>query len=309
VSLREQEVSRHHAGPEALSATAAAARLEASLQVEWPGLRCEWISEVTSTNTVLSERARLVSVPALLVADSQTQGKGRLGRLWRSQPGASLTFSVSLPLASHDWSGLSLAIGVAIVESLGMDPGKPPKPELKLKWPNDIWLVDHEDSGRKLGGILVEGLTAADGVRVAVIGIGLNLLPLCAAGLSSGYASVYEIWPRDVPPTPETVLRCVAPAVLQGVRQFAKAGFASFETRFANHDLLRGKAVRSVAATGGGLQSAAVSLEGIAQGVDAKGALLVLTGRGVVSINSGEVSVRLGTDSPMDRETRPAERS
>eukprot|EP01034_Spumella_vulgaris_P035364 gene35364-43606_t len=92
--------------------------------------------------------------PTLLVAEQQTAGRGRLGRVWQSDVGASLMLSLGLPLAPKDWSGLSLAVGVSVAESL--QPTLPPlqpghSPRIGLKWPNDLWL----SGDRKLGGILV----------------------------------------------------------------------------------------------------------------------------------------------------------
>src|SRR5436305_15350183 len=83
--------------------------------------------------------------PCLLVAEHQTHGHGRNGRVWQAAPGASLTFSLALPLAPKDWSGLSLAVGVALAQALD-----PPQagaaasdaPRIGVKWPNDLWLPD-----------------------------------------------------------------------------------------------------------------------------------------------------------------------
>ena len=83
--------------------------------------------------------------PVLLVAETQTAGRGRLGRQWHSgaRAGEVLTFSLGMPLRMADWSGLSLAVGVSVAQSL--------HPSLQLKWPNDVWLQE-----RKLAGILIE---------------------------------------------------------------------------------------------------------------------------------------------------------
>ena len=98
-----------------------------------PGFTVEVLPEIDSTNSELMRRARAGQLdPVLLVAQSQTAGRGRLGRGWVSSPGDSLTFSLGLPLAPADWSGLSLAVGVAVAEALG--------PGIGLKWPNDLWL-------------------------------------------------------------------------------------------------------------------------------------------------------------------------
>jgi len=67
---------------------------------------------------------------------------------------------LGLPLAPPDWSGLSLAVGLAVARAC--------IPALRLKWPNDLWL-----QGRKLGGILIETASVGD-VRYAVVGVGIN---------------------------------------------------------------------------------------------------------------------------------------
>lgn len=198
MSMRKQEVPRHDAGAQALSSSRHrdVAALEASLQPDWPGVRVEWVDQVDSTNTALAERLRrpvaaavsgaplAVPGPAVLIADRQTSGRGRLGRRWQSEAGASLTFSMLLPLAAPDWSGLSLAVGLALAESL--DAHAPvalhagARLKVMLKWPNDLWLVEGEEPGRKLGGVLIESLASVAGNRFAVIGIGINLQPLAS---------------------------------------------------------------------------------------------------------------------------------
>uniref|UniRef100_UPI0009FA1D49 biotin--[acetyl-CoA-carboxylase] ligase n=1 Tax=Pelomonas sp. KK5 TaxID=1855730 RepID=UPI0009FA1D49 len=164
-----------------------------------PGISIEVLARSESTNTALLERVRSKSnssgggsgaaepqsygrrvhdlQPCLLVAVHQTQGRGRLGRSWVSSAGGSLTFSLGLVLDMPDWSGLSLAVGCAVAEAL--EPLGDPlpagqAPRLQLKWPNDIWLVDDDGAGRKLGGILIETVQAG-AQRMAVVGIGLNV--------------------------------------------------------------------------------------------------------------------------------------
>ena len=152
-----------------------------------PGLSVEVVAKMGSTNTELLARARQSPAdalkPALLVAEQQTAGRGRQGKAWQSAAGASLTFSLALPLVLADWSGLSLAVGLALAEAL--DPVQPnaggATPRLGLKWPNDLILLDAHGQaphiGRKLGGILIETVQAGN-QRIAVIGIGLNIRPL-----------------------------------------------------------------------------------------------------------------------------------
>ncbi len=258
-------------------------------QIE-PGLKLEVVAEIGSTNTALVEQARTDSpgpaVPRLLVAEQQTQGRGRQGRAWQSARGASLTFSLALPLAPADWSGLSLAVGVALAQAL--EPPAPGLPlRLALKWPNDLWLRDDAPAaapGRKLGGVLIETV-ACGAQRVGVVGVGLNLRAQSFSGLASGYASLDELAglpgaPVDCP----AVLAVVAPALLAALRRFERKGLAAFAAAYAARDLLRG---RTVSTTLPGLP------EGRAEGVDANGALWVVDAAGRRhAVHAGEVSIR-----------------
>jgi BirA family biotin operon repressor/biotin-[acetyl-CoA-carboxylase] ligase len=240
-----------------------------------PGFTVEVLPEIDSTNTELMRRARDACLePVLLVAERQTAGRGRLGRQWLSgADGAldSLTFSLGLPLEPADWSGLSLAVGLAVVQSL--------HPSLQLKWPNDIWWQD-----RKMGGILIE--TASIGsVRYAVIGIGINLMPRDSEGLRTPPAALNEILPGvDAPAALE---RVVLPLVA-AVQRFSREGFGPLRQSFHARDLLYGRELVCSDGT-----------TGLARGVDAGGALLVHTGQGLKKISSAEVSVRpLGSVCP-----------
>jgi BirA family transcriptional regulator, biotin operon repressor / biotin---[acetyl-CoA-carboxylase] ligase len=294
--------------------------LREQLDSALPGLSVEVLERTTSTNTVLLERARAActaevatsdspgaepdAVPALvrrsvesaafgrrpldvqaclLIAEQQTAGRGRQGRAWHSSAGASLTFSLALPLRVSDWSGLSLAVGVAVADALEPH-AEPGQARIGLKWPNDLWLMDGAGAGRKLGGILIETV-AAGAHRLAVIGIGLNVRPIeqstAASDAGSGFASLHEL---DATASAPRVLRQVALPLVLALQRFQREGFAAFCDRFVARDLLRGQAVRTTQPD---------APEGVAQGVSAQGALLVQTAAGMKPVTSGEVSVRL----------------
>ena len=143
-----------------------------------PAFKVEVIDSIDSTNTELMRRSKNgITSPVLLIAEEQTAGKGRLGRSWVARPGESLTFSIGLNLSISDWSGFSLAVGLAIVDAL--DPKR--QFEIGLKWPNDLW-VGPPSSARKLGGILIESTFVSmqnyglDSARYFVIGVGINLV-------------------------------------------------------------------------------------------------------------------------------------
>jgi BirA family biotin operon repressor/biotin-[acetyl-CoA-carboxylase] ligase len=270
-----------------------------------PGLSVEVVHTIRSTNTALLERARAVpdtspgndevivrrSVesgafgrraidlqPCLLVAEQQTAGRGRQGRVWLSSPGASLTFSLALPLTMSDWSGLSLVVGVALAEALDADSGSTPR--IGLKWPNDLWLLGAPDATRKLGGILIETV-AAGAQRLAIIGIGLNVQRFEPVEVNTGFAPLGEL---DTGATAPAVLARIALPLVQALKQFEREGFAPFAERFAARDVLRDRAIGTTLAD---------VPHGIARGVSAQGALLVETDTGIVPVSSGEVSVRL----------------
>lgn len=284
------------------------------LQPLLPDLSVEVVARTSSTNTALLERARVVDRPAvgddlvmvrrsvesgafgrraadiqpcLLVAELQTAGRGRNGRVWQSEAGASLTFSLSLPLAVADWSGLSLAVGVALANALEPRP-EPCAPRIALKWPNDLWLMDGplDGRGRKLGGILIETVMTGS-ARLAVIGIGLNVSAMSQPVPGTQTACLQELDPDASAPA---VLACIARPLVLALKEFERTGFESFAQQFAERDLLQG---REVSTTVPG------ALDGIAEGVSARGALLLNTAAGTCPVSSGEVSVRLA-ERPSD---------
>jgi len=284
-----------------------------SLRGDLPGLCIEVVARTDSTNSQLLERARAAGgrrdqpvtqpgelvqgraaepasphgrravdvQPCLLVAEQQTQGRGRQGRAWQSGPaGTSLCFSLSLPLAPSDWGGLSLAVGATLADALDADG----PPRIGLKWPNDLWLLDADGSGRKLGGILIETL-AVGSRRMVVVGVGLNIAAQSpGVPLASGCAWLGELHPAlDAP----GALHRVARPIVRALLRFQDHGFdAALQARYAQRDLLRGRAVTTTAP---GIE------HGVAEGVSEHGALRVRTlDQRLHEVASGEVSVRLG---------------
>ena len=261
------------------------------------GFSVEILPELGSTNTELMRRARLGRAdPVLLVAERQTAGRGRLGRAWSShgaalqdgagleggaaantaatagpdaatqaaQTGASLTFSLGLALAPADWSGLSLAVGLAVAHSL--------HPGVQLKWPNDLWF-----DGRKLGGILIETVAVGE-LRYAVIGIGINIERPVAQDLRTPPAGLRELLPEV---DAAQALGLIALPLVQAVLRFAHEGFGPLRSAYHARDLLYGQ---ELVCTDGTV--------GQGRGVDASGALLLHTASGLQKISSAEVSVR-----------------
>ncbi len=255
-----------------------------------PGFTAELLATVDSTNSECLRRLRAgQSEPLLLVALAQTAGRGRMGRVWHSEgeaPGAALTFSLALPLAPQSWSGLSLAVGLSVAQSL--QPMPPPRggrePRIGLKWPNDLWLQSGVGPERKLGGILVETASllapgpAGNAARWVVAGVGLNVTPRSSQGLSMPAGCLHELDDRwDAP----MALARVVPPLVDALQAFAHRGFAPLVPQFAARDALAGRCVRL-----------SDGREGLADGVGDDGALQVRAATGAFEVSTAEVSVR-----------------
>lgn len=280
---------------------AAAAGLAPELSVLWQAhgggqpVAVQTVAHTGSTNSDLLQHARGgLPQPILRVAWQQSAGRGRLGKPWLAEPGSSLCASLAVPLAPADWRGLSLALGVAVAEALDAQAqaaGVCPAPALRLKWPNDLWLAR-----AKLGGILVEtaslppepGAPAAR--RAVIVGLGLNVARAPALPESSSAPTAAPALPGvpaaawcSVCPQADVaaVLQVCAPALLRALLAFEREGFAAFAARFAARDALAGQAVQL-----------SDGRSGTAQGVDAHGALRLLTAQGLCTVDSAEVSLR-----------------
>ena len=224
-----------------------------------PGLTIEVVSQTDSTNTRLLERVHSDASPCLLIAQHQTAGRGQQGREWQSRPQDSLIFSLAMPFSPPDWSGLSLALGLALVEAL--DPHQL-FPAFGLKWPNDICLVsDQTDFAlRKMGGILIE--------TCALRG---------TSGWSKGYAALGDIMPNL---SVVEALHKILPHLAQILRQFEQTGFAPLQARFNARHLLQGRFLQ--------VRTSAI-IAGKVHSVDGQGALIVQTHQGSVPVRSGTV--------------------
>lgn len=254
-----------------------------------PTLTVEVLKEVDSTNSELMRRARSgLTDPVLLVTESQTAGRGRLGRQWHAQAGDALTFSLGLMLHPADWSGLSLAVGLSVVESL--DPQGALR--LGLKWPNDVWVLQQPNQWAKLAGILIETAITQKEDRYCVIGIGVNIaspnaqdLSMPAIGLHEHLAGLETASPATTSSSGATsapqALALIAKPLLAAVLSFEAKGFAPLQAAFQQRDVLRDMLV-----------TLSDGRQGTARGVDNTGVLRVETPQGMQLINSAEVRVR-----------------
>jgi BirA family biotin operon repressor/biotin-[acetyl-CoA-carboxylase] ligase len=211
----------------------------------------------------------------LLVARQQTAGRGRLGKSWVTPAGTALTFSLGLPMHPPTWSGLSLAVGLTLAETLDPDGRK----GLGLKWPNDLWHWPPGQTPAKLGGILIETLPLpGQQARYVIVGVGINCR---SPDIDTGAIPPRGLDHWGPAPTAGDLLALLAAPLLQTLQSFERHGPAATLAGFDRRDLLRGREIHT-----------SQGLSGVAQGIDAQGALRVLTAQGTVAIDSAEVSVR-----------------
>lgn len=228
----------------------------------WREVRVE---EVTASTNADVRAAALAGEPEglVVVAESQTAGRGRLDRAWRAPPRSGLTLSVLLrpDVPASRWGWLPLLAGVAVATVVRRHAGVP----ALLKWPNDV-VVGEE--GRKLAGVLVERVD--DVVPAAVVGVGLNVTlraeELPAPGATSLLLEGAEATDRD--PLVRAVLRELAG--LYGEWRVRDGDAESSGLRAAYLELCATVGRRVRAELPGG-----AAVEGLAAGVDREGRLLV----------------------------------
>ncbi|MBL8682835.1 MAG: biotin--[acetyl-CoA-carboxylase] ligase [Myxococcales bacterium] len=155
--------------PQDSEALAALARRGVT-STRWAGKSLVFVRETGSTNDDVREAARRGAEHGYtVVADAQTSGRGRRGRVWHSPVGANLTFSLlTRPrIAVEESPMLALAVGLAVARALDrfVDARA-----VSVKWPNDVRI--HK---KKCAGVLVEGVVREGLLDAAVVGIGLNV--------------------------------------------------------------------------------------------------------------------------------------
>lgn len=235
--------------------------------------RLRWVDATVSTNTDLLAAGLPHAECDVLAAESQSGGRGRLGRRWQSQPGGSLclSFAMAWPGGPAAAVGASLVAGLAVAEalrSLGVA-------ELGLKWPNDLWARD-----RKLGGLLVEfGGPAA--TPFLVVGLGLNLALSADFDAGQDWIDLAALGMR--PDRVELVARVVL-ALRARLWQLQREGFDALRPDWQRLDLLQGRAVR--------MHAGDACWDGVALGLAADGGLRVQHAAGERVWRSGEASLR-----------------
>lgn len=238
---------------------------------------------VDSTNDYL-KKAAVNGHPhaSCVVSNIQTHGKGRRGRQWQSALGENLTFSFlwRFTKGAAALSGLSLAVGIALIRSLK----KLDIHQALLKWPNDI-LVEDDGIYKKLAGILIELQGDMDGQSAAIIGIGinLNLSKKQAEKIDQPAISINQCTSESI--DPNNLLAIIIKNLAEVLAIFEDSGFTSLKNEWLSYDAFQDKVINVTSGDGN-------STKGRSQGVDDFGSLQVITDAGAKVYASGEISIR-----------------
>ncbi|XP_022778303.1 uncharacterized protein LOC111319834 [Stylophora pistillata] len=219
--------------------------------------------------------------PHFCFAEFQEKGRGRLGRQWHSPFGANVVFSLSRVFDRDmgDLSGLSLVIGICIIEAL-KDSGI--EADLKLKWPNDVYL-----NGVKVEGNLIDVRAEANGHCQAIIGVGLNVNMLPEKGISIDQEWTSLAYALDQKFERNILAANLIDVLLRNLTLFNEKGFNVFFDRWQSLDFLEGKDVA--------LMQLTQKKEGRVLGVDNRGYLLIEDKEGSTqSYSSGEAILLKG---------------
>jgi BirA family biotin operon repressor/biotin-[acetyl-CoA-carboxylase] ligase len=250
--------------------------------LETLGLRIEVEREIDSTNAALKRRALSEDIHGVaLFAETQTAGRGRLGRVWVSPPKSNIYLSLGwrTGLEPLELAGLSLAAGCAIGEGLERNFGL----KMQLKWPNDLYL-----GGKKCGGVLIDLVQSSNHDWTIVVGVGLNV-----AMPNSGGNDIDQPWTdlgshSAVPLTRNEVGGQLLGALVPLLSSWQVGAFSQWRESWSRRDLMAGHQIT--------VQQGNHSISGRADGVDHSGALRVVTNEGLTVVQSGEASMLRSKD-------------
>ena len=212
-----------------------------------------------------------------VIAEMQTHGRGRRGRSWLSPFGSNLyaSFYWPLPNGLNSALGLSVAIGLALAQLL-QDAGVG---EVSVKWPNDVYV-----QGKKIAGILVELEGESTGMGHAFIGTGLNLsMPeRLRATIGQPFTDVQRhlLEPPDRNQWAIDLITHIRTMLLT----FEQQGLENLTEEWRRLDYFYNQPIRVLLGQH--------EQQGIGQGIDSHGALLVRQGNGLKRYFGGEISIR-----------------
>ncbi len=238
--------------------------------------KVELIPVIESTNQYLLDNTEAIESGSVCIAEYQSNGRGRRGRQWVSPFGSNIYLSMYWRLEAGMAAsvGLSLVVGVAIVEaleSIGIH-------GIKLKWPNDLYYQD-----KKLAGILVEMNGQAGGAANLVIGMGMNIdMPEAIEGIDQPWTSLSQV--IDEQPNRNLLVATLINTWNTTLENYEYEGMNGITERWNRLDNFIGRPARLIMGNR--------EIQGTVRGINDQGAILLETENGVESYIGGEISLR-----------------
>ena len=232
-------------------------------------------SVVDSTNQVIKDKHNELPQGTVCIAECQTAGRGRRGKVWQSPFGANLYLSMLWRFDSgyQALDGLSLVIGLAVTKTLEQLYGL----SAQLKWPNDIYV-----NNKKLGGVLVEVEGQFGGACSTIIGIGLNVAMPKQTDIDQPWTDLTQVLPHSI--NRNELTSTLINTLREILTEFEKSGFSGFVGPWQNKNVFANKQVNLI----NGKQR----ISGICVGIDERGGLLLKQEDKVTAHYGGEISVR-----------------
>lgn len=221
------------------------------------------LNTVDSTNQYIMDNIQYVQSGDVVVAEYQTLGRGRFGKIWVSPFGKNICLSIYWKFNSTPPTMLAFSLMISMVvaktlQNLGVS-------HVKIKWPNDLYI-----HGKKLAGVLVDIITRKNCITHIIIGIGINL-SMCIhkrlkSRVSNNWISLEDIGiflDRNI------LIAKLVNMLHQKLKDFEFYGLTPFIVYWKNFDYLYKKSVMLFT------EDRHIKIKGIANGIDVQGALLV----------------------------------
>lgn len=225
-------------------------------------IQLELLEKTASTNEFIKQISKKNQPLIACIAETQTQGRGRLNRHWHSPFGQNIYLSLLMPFQKDmsELSGLSLVVGLAVCEALDKDCKL--RMPLLVKWPNDIMI-----NQKKVSGNLIEIQGESHGVCNVIIGIGINvnMLQATKTQINQHWTSLRQVsgqyYDRN-----RLCARLIDTLVLY-IERFSKYGLSDFTEEWLSRDYLFNQPVR--------LESNNTLFTGIGSGINQQGHLIL----------------------------------
>ncbi len=246
-------------------------KIKRGLKTKFIGQHIVYVEETDSTND-LAKRNSHLNDGTVFVANSQTKGKGRLGREWVSQKdmGVWLTILLKPELLQTEISKITLAAGIAVCDTIANG--------AQIKYPNDIII-----GTKKVSGILTESSQNNEGESYIVCGIGINVNQKSFEGeLSTKATSLYEVTQKHF--KIEDIIQKLLENFEKTYDIFLNDGFGALVSKYRENCINIGKQVRVIYKN--------KEIIGMCSDITNDGEIVINTDDEILKISSGEVSIR-----------------